>query len=1235
MLRPVPLGEVPFLSQLPPESQQPFAEILGTTDLNGVEVFPKQGRWVIHLASASPLKRATLEKMARLLQEQVPEVRVVEWTVACPDFSSEFTQTLAEVCNTHWPEIIADLCDLLPALRGWLSSATSYEVAETEIIFYLANKIGLEYFNGRKYTVEQYFRTKYGLKIEVVCALDDADQAEHFQQVEAEEQELVQELMSMPSETGRNEEGSVPARSLCVLGREFSGEPVRLAELQDEERQAIVAGQVFGLEYRQLKSGRQLLTFGLTDKSDSIHGKIFLEEGQNTLDLNSDDWVKIRGPVQFDRYTSELTLMPKDIIRIEQRLRQDEAKEKRIELHLHTRMSTMDAISSAQELVQRAKLWGHEAIAITDHGVVQAFPEAVEAGEKHGVKVILGVEGYLVDDAPGPLPLNQRKSRHVVLLVQNTTGLKNLYRLITLSHLEYFHRRPRIPKSLLSLHREGLLVGSACEAGEVIQGILRQQEWSQLLELADYYDYLEIQPTGNNMFMLRNGQVADEEGLRAVNKTVLRLGQELGKPVVATGDVHFLDPQDEAYRRILMAGKGFEDADQQAPLYYRTTGEMLEEFAYLGEDAYEVVVSAPRRLAAGIEALKPFPDDLFYPTIPGAAEKIEKMSWERARELYGVNLPPLVEKRLDKELKSIIGHGFAVLYLIAHLLVKKSNDDGYLVGSRGSVGSSLVATMTGITEVNPLPPHYRCVNPACLHSVWVEDGSVGSGADLPDRNCPECGQILAKDGHDIPFETFLGFKGDKVPDIDLNFSGDYQPRAHKYTEELFGKDYVFRAGTIATIADKTAFGYVKNYLEERKLKVRSAEMMRLVKGCTGVKRTTGQHPGGLMVVPKECDVFDFTPLQRPADDPNTDIVTTHFDYHSISGRLVKLDILGHDDPTVIKMLEDLTGEDAKKIRLDDAKTMSLFKGPEALGVISEEIRSKTGTFGIPEFGTKFVRQMLEDTQPRSFSDLVRISGLSHGTDVWLGNAQDLVRNGTATISEIIACRDDIMVYLIYKGLEPGRAFKIMEGVRKGKGVKPEDIEEMKEHDVPEWYIASCQKIKYMFPKAHAVAYVTMAFRIAWFKVYYPEAFYATFFSVRADEFDVDLVIKGQGACRRMIDELETKGNEATAKEKNLVTILELAVEMYARGVKLRRVDLWESDATNFLLTPDGLLPPFASLQGLGEAAARNIVSVRDEQGINSVEDLRVKGKLSKTVVEILDQHGCLEGLPAENQLSLF
>ncbi|NLT96032.1 MAG: PolC-type DNA polymerase III, partial [Clostridia bacterium] len=872
-------------------------------------------------------------------------------------------------------------------------------------------------------------------------------------------------------------------------------------------------------------------------------------------------------------------------------------------------------------------------IAVTDHGVVQAFPEAYEAGKKYNIKIIYGMEAYIYDDEEkhqGKTP-----TYHCLLLVKNAQGLKNLYKLVTESHLNYFSRVPRIPKNLLAQKRSGLFVGTACEAGELIRKYLESKGEKELLKkIAQFYDFIEIQPVGNNEFMVRNGIVSSKDDLIKLNQDLYNLGRELNKMVVATGDVHFANPEDEVFRRILMAGKGFSDADQQGPLYFKTTDEMLEEFAYLGETgAKEVVIENPQIIADQVENIKPIPDEFYPPVIPGAEEEIINLTYSTAHKLYGPKLPEIVEARIKKELDSIINNGFAVLYLIAHKLVKKSNEDGYLVGSRGSVGSSFVATMTGITEVNPLPPHYRC--PKCFYTQFVTDGSYGSGADLPDKLCPQCGQPLVKDGHDIPFEVFLGFKGDKVPDIDLNFSGEYQPRAHKYTEELFGKDNVFRAGTISTIAERTAYGFVKNYLDEHKQVKRLAEINRLVIGCSGVKKTTGQHPGGLMVVPKGIDVHDFTPLQRPADDIKSDTITTHFDYHSISSRLVKLDILGHDDPTVIKMLEDLTGVDARQISLDDPLTLSLFSSTEALQVDPEELGSTVGTYGIPEFGTKFVRQMLEDTKPKTFSELVRISGFSHGTDVWLNNAQDLIKSGTAKLSEAISARDDIMTFLIQKGVEPSIAFKIMESVRKGKGVSPEMESIMLENGVPQWYVESCKKIKYMFPKAHAVAYVMMAFRIAYFKINYPLAFYATFFTVRADEFDAELVTKGVNEVKRTISYIQEKGNSASAKESKLLTILEVALEMYLRGFTFQKVSLEKSAAQEFIISGNSLIPPFAGLQGVGVTAAENIIKAREEYYFTSIEDLRIRAKLSKTVIETLEKHGCLTNLPETDQLALF
>ena len=764
--------------------------------------------------------------------------------------------------------------------------------------------------------------------------------------------------------------------------------------------------------------------------------------------------------------------------------------------------------------------------------------------------------------------------------------------------------------------------------------LLDKKSDEEIAKIVRFYDYLEIQPLGNNKFLIDNGKVNSVEDLKNLNRKIVELGEKFGKPVVATCDVHFIDPEDEVFRRILMAGQGFSDADNQAPLYFRTTDEMLEEFSYLGaEKAYEVVVTNTNKIAEMVDIIAPVPEGTFPPHMEGAENEIKELAVNKAKEIYGEPLPQIVQDRLEKELNSIIKNGFAVMYLIAQKLVHKSNSDGYLVGSRGSVGSSFVANMVGITEVNSLQPHYICEN--CKYSEFITDGSYDCGFDLPDKDCPECGKALKKDGYDIPFETFLGFDGDKEPDIDLNFSGEYQPVAHKYTEELFGEGHVFRAGTIGTIAEKTAYGFVKNYLDERGIVVTSAEINRLVKGCTGVKRTTGQHPGGIMIVPQNKEIFDFSPIQKPADDVESNIITTHFDYHFLHGSILKLDILGHDDPTVIKMLEDLTGVDAKTIPIGEKRTMGIFSSTEPLGIKPEDIDSEVGTFAIPEFGTKFVRQMLVDTRPTTFSELIRISGLSHGTDVWLNNAQDLVRDGTATLLQVICCRDDIMIYLMHAGLPPKTAFKIMEDVRKGKGLKEEYEQIMKEHNVPDWYIQSCKKIKYMFPKAHAAAYVMMAFRIAWFKVYYPEAFYATYFTVRADDFDAELMTKGQDKVRNKIKELEQQGNNLSQKEKNVLTILEVVNEMYARGIRFLPVDLYHSDATKFLITPQGIRPPLNSLQGLGTAAAQNIAEARKEGEFKSIDDLRVRGKASKSVIEILQKHGCLEGLPESSQMTLF
>ncbi len=843
----------------------------------------------------------------------------------------------------------------------------------------------------------------------------------------------------------------------------------------------------------------------------------------------------------------------------------------------------------------------------------------------HDVKTLN--EKYLSNIDVKKLPLH-----HIIILAKNQTGIKNLYKLVSMAHLDYFARRPRLPKSIITEYREGLIIGSACEAGQLYKAVLEGKTDGELKEIASFYDYLEIQPIQNNEFLIRKGNVKDEEELRELNGKIYDLGKEMDKPVVATCDCHFLDPNDEVFRRIIMAGQGYGDADNQPPLYFRTTNEMIKEFEYLGEEACkEVVIENTQKIADMVEVVKPIPDETFPPKIEGAEEEIRNMTMNKVHSIYGENLPEVVQKRLDKELNSIINNGYAVLYLIAQKLVAKSLEDGYLVGSRGSVGSSFVATMSDITEVNGLPPHYVCPN--CKKSEFFLDGSISSGADLPDKNCPDCGTKYIKDGHDIPFETFLGFEGDKEPDIDLNFSGEYQAVVHKYTEVLFGKGYVFKAGTIGTVAEKTAYGFVKKYLQERGLVVSQAEIERLTIGCTGIKRTSGQHPGGIMVVPNDNEIYNFCPIQHPADDVNTDIITTHFDYHSISGRLLKLDILGHDDPTVLRMLQDLTGLDPKTIPLNDPKVISLFTSPDALGVTKEELGCEVGSYGLPEFGTKFVRQMLVDTQPKSFADLVRISGLSHGTDVWLNNAQYFIKEGYTTLKDCIATRDDIMVYLMYKDLPPKTAFTIMEKVRKGKGLSEDDEALMREKNVPDWYIESCKRIKYMFPKGHAVAYVMMAVRIAYYKVYYPEAYYTTYFTVRADDFDADLICKGEEAIKAKMEELNSLGNNISVKEKGLLTILEISYEMYKRGLNFLKVDLYKSEATKFKIEEDGIRPPLNALQGVGDNAAKSIVECRVNGEFISKEDLRLRSKVSKTVIETLDNHGCLEGMQESNQLS--
>jgi DNA polymerase-3 subunit alpha (Gram-positive type) len=1270
---------------------------------------------------------------------------------------------------------------------------------------------------------------------------------------------------------GKGKGGDLPLKRSgnpdVLYGRDFDEDSIPIDSIEGDIGDVVIRGEIRSAEGRELRNGRGLFVFTITDDTDTIAVKVFVAADRlSELSgvLGKGTFVRVKGKVTLDSFDHELTVVSVWGIRKIPDFRvkrQDNCPVKRVELHCHTKMSDMDGVSDAASLVKRAYEWGHPAIAITDHGVVQAFPEANHAMEdidrkyretyqkEHPeatkeelkkisapFKVIYGMEAYLVDDLKGivtgsrgqsldgafvvfdiettgfspescriieigavrveagkivkrfstfvnpevPIPfrienltgindnmvlpaptiekilpeflefcegavmvahnagfdmsfiekscedlgmareftvadtvamarfllpgLNRFKldtvakalgvpldnhhravddaactaeifvrfvkmlkerditdldqlnaqgqisentirklpTYHAIVLATCETGRVNLYRLVSESHLKYYNRRPRLPKSLYLKYREGLLIGSACEAGELYQALLRGQPEPEIARITEFYDYLEIQPVGNNAFMIRdenNEAVKSEEDIRELNRRIVSLGEQFRKPVVATCDVHFMNPEDEVYRRIIMYGKGFEDADNQAPLFLRTTEEMLEEFSYLGaEKAEEIVIDNPRKIADRCQKISPIRAGKFPPVIENSDQDLRNICYNRAHEIYGEKLPEIVEARLERELNSIISNGYAVMYIIAQKLVWKSNEDGYLVGSRGSVGSSFVATMAGITEVNPLSPHYLCES---CHFVDFDSEQVKAytgraGCDMPDRTCPNCGKPLKKLGFDIPFETFLGFKGNKEPDIDLNFSGEYQSKAHKYTEVIFGAGQTFRAGTIGTLADKTAFGYVKNYYEERGVHKRNCEIDRIVSGCTGIRRTTGQHPGGIIVLPFGEDINSFTPVQHPANDNTTDIVTTHFDYHSIDANLLKLDILGHDDPTMIRMLEDLTGTDATEVPLDEPRVMSLFKSTEALGIRPEDIGGcPLGCLGIPEFGTDFVIQMLQDTKPQTFSDLIRISGLSHGTDVWLGNAQTLIEEGKATISTAICTRDDIMTYLIQKGLESELAFTIMESVRKGKGLKPEWEKEMLAHDVPDWYIWSCKKIKYMFPKAHAAAYVMMAYRIAWYKIYEPLAYYAAYFSIRASSFSYELMCMGKERLEYYMEEYQKRADTLSQKEQDTYKDMKIVQEMYARGFDFLPVDLYEAQAHRFRIMGGKLMPALDTIDGLGDKAADAVVLAARDGKFLSRDDFRNRTKVSKSVIDRMSDLGIFGDLPESNQISLF
>ena len=1037
---------------------------------------------------------------------------------------------------------------------------------------------------------------------------------------------------------GRNK--YVPVKGNVVMGKAVTGEPVEIGQVDSESGSVVIRGEVFRKDCRTISEEKKLASIFVTDKRTSICVKAFVlnqkwDDFQTHLPAGTA--VKIAGKAQWDRFDNAVTIMADSIELTENIRREDTYPQKRVELHCHTKMSAMDGMNEAANIVKTAEKWGHRAVAITDHGVVQAFPEASHAAGD--IKVLYGCEGYLVDDTgliseDGTIDYKSRKTNHIIIFARNRQGLLNLYKLVSLSHLKYFYKRPRIPRSVLMAHREGLILGSACEAGELYGAVRRGASDEELEKIAEFYDYLEIQPLINNRFMINDGIVENQEVLKDFNRRIVALGEKTGKPVVATCDAHYFDEEEALYRQILMAGQGYKDAESSEGLYFRTTNEMMEEFAYLGEEtAYKVVIENTNLIADMIEPLMPVPKGKFPPKIDGAEDYLRKVCRERSTAMYGDPLPDVIQERLDKELNSIIDNGYAVMYRSAEMLVQKSLSEGYLVGSRGSVGSSFAATMSGITEVNPLPAHYLC--PSCKNIEWGDSTQYDCGIDMPDKVCPVCGTPYNKEGFTIPFETFLGFEANKEPDIDLNFAGEYQGKAQKYVEDIFGAENVYKAGTIGTIKGNTAYGYVAKYFDEKGKSANKAEMDRLTECCEGVKRTTGQHPGGVIIVPRGHDINEFCPVQHPANDVKSDIITTHFDYHSIDQNLLKLDILGHDAPSMIRQLQDMTGVDPLKVPIKDEKVMTIFNGTEGLDIKDPDYKFTHGSYAIHEFGTQFVRQMLDDIKPTSIEELVRISGLSHGTDVWLGNAKDLIVNGVTTMKEAIATRDDIMNYLRKHGVPNGDAFTIMEKVRKGKGLTEEQEALMVEHDIPDWYIESCKKIKYMFPRAHAVAYVLMSMREAYYKVYYPAEFYAVYFTTKVANFDEKVILKGQQAVWDRMTEIEQMGKDASKKEEADITVLEVAYEMYARGYEFAPARLGESDATKFRVNNGRVQLPFVAISGMGEGAAPAFAKGYEERPYETVEDIMDRGKVNKTVVEELRAHGVLEGLPETAQISFF
>jgi DNA polymerase-3 subunit alpha (Gram-positive type) len=1411
-------------------------------EIDSVKVHRQDKRWEFRFTLDQILPFNLFKKFETSLRLAFSEIADIEFTINARN--ADFSQ---ELINDYWlyacqkSGVNSPICNQL-----FQEGRPVYE--EGQIIFYIEHPVTLEKFSSEFFPpiVEQYIHVGFPRNLNIIPRVDKEAQAEVTRSVmeknEADNAILTKQLTEKHKEKERNGHygnGKSGSSGPISMGQRIAQNApiIQMKDIYEEERSVVVEGYVFDVDVRQLRSGRELMILKMTDYSSSLTVKKFSNgeaDEEVFARIKEGMWLKAKGAIQEDRYSRELTMMAQSLQQTFHEKRKDEAPEgkKRVELHAHTNMSKMDATVDATSLIETAAKWGHEAIAITDHGGVYSFPDAHQAAIDNDIQVIYGLEADLVDDGvmighhlqdmdlneatyvvfdvettglsavydkiielagvkmykgnvvdkfsefidPGE-PLSQftteltgitnemvkgskpekqvlqefqefaegsifvahnasfdmgfinkgfvrngltestqpvidtlelsrylypefksfglsalakrfdvmleqhhraiydaettgrlldiflkelseehgvtnllnindkvgegdsyKRARptHGTLLVTSQKGLKNLFKLISLGLTEYFYRTPRIPHRILEEYKEGIIVGSGCSDGEVFTAMM-QSGYDEAKEVAVKYDFLEVMPKEAYLHLKERELIKNEADLDEILRNIVKLGEELNIPVVATGNVHYLEPEDDISRKIILQSINQSNTEEtlHPKVHFRTTDEMLEAFSFLGEEkAYEIVVENTQLIKSKVDPeITPIRSKLYTPKVDGAEDEIRDMTYSVAKDLYGEELPEIVEARIERELDSIIGNGFAVIYLISHKLVEQSNQDGYLVGSRGSVGSSLVATLTGITEVNPLPPHYRCNS--CQYSEFYDDGSVGSGFDLPEKMCPHCNEKLEADGHDIPFETFLGFKGDKVPDIDLNFSGEYQAKAHDYTKELFGEDYVYRAGTIGTIAERTAFGYVKNYESDMQHQYRGTEVDRLVKGITGVRRTTGQHPGGIIVIPDDMDVYDFTPIQYPADDLESEWYTTHFDFHSIEDNVLKLDILGHDDPTMLKVLEDLSGIDPEEIPLNDPDVMSLFKGPEVLGVTPEQIYSETGTLGVPEFGTPFVRDMLEDTKPDTFSELLQISGLSHGTDVWLGNAQELINKHNIPLSDVIGCRDDIMVYLQYKGLDDSLAFQIMEYVRKGRGIPDEWQAEMRAHDVPEWYIESCLKIKYMFPKAHAAAYIIMALRIAYFKVHYPMYFYATFFSVRAKDFDLTAMTSGKAALKARIEEIYAKGMDATQKENTLVVTLEVANEMLERGYEIKMVDLDKSDATNFTIEGNSLIAPFIAVPSLGAGVAKQIVEARAEDDFLSKEDLAKRGKVSQTVMDYLDSNNVVSHLPDENQLSLF